>query len=213
MISCPFTSIKPKWERRKDARPQELLDAALDHFVAHGYAATKLESVAKAAGVSKGTLYLYFCSKEELFKAVVSEAIGPILGQAEGMIDQFEGSSEELFRLMIITWWENVGDTKLSGLPKLMLAEASNFPEVAQFYQETVVDRGEGLMTRVIQRGIDRGEFIQLDLELAARILLAPMIMMMMWKHSSCVCKVEPEKLRDYLDCYIDLTLRSILVK
>ena len=209
MISCPF---KPRWERRKDARPQELLDAALDHFVARGFAATRLDDVAKSAGVSKGTLYLYFCSKEELFKAVVRESIVPLLGEAEGVIDQFAGSSEDLFRLVMTTWWENVGASKLSGLPKLMTAEAGNFPELAKFYQEEVVDRGEKLVATMLKRGIARGEIREMDLELAPRILVSPMIMMMMWKHSNGVCQVDEEKLGSYLDFYIDMALRSILI-
>jgi AcrR family transcriptional regulator len=209
MISCPF---KPRWERRKDARPQELLDAALDHFVARGFAATRLDDVAKSAGVSKGTLYLYFCSKEELFKAVVRESIVPLLGEAEGVIEQFAGSSEDLFRLVMTTWWENVGASKLSGLPKLMTAEAGNFPELAKFYQEEVVDRGEKLVATMLKRGIARGEIREMDLELAPRILVSPMIMMMMWKHSNGVCQVDPEKLGSYLDFYIDMALRSILI-
>jgi AcrR family transcriptional regulator len=210
MISCPF---KPRWERRKDARPQELLDAALDHFVARGFAATRLDDVAKSAGVSKGTLYLYFCSKEELFKAVVRESIVPLLGEAEGVIEQYSGSSEDLFRLVMTTWWDNVGASKLSGLPKLMTAEAGNFPELAKFYQEEVVDRGEKLVATMLKRGIARGEVREMDLELAPRILVSPIIMMMMWKHSNGVCQVEPEKLGSYLDFYIDMALRGILIQ
>lgn len=209
MISCPF---KPRWERRKDARPQELLDAALDHFVARGFAATRLDDVAKSAGVSKGTLYLYFSSKEELFKAVVRESIVPLIGEAENMIEQYTGGSEDLFRLVMTTWWENVGASKLSGLPKLMTAEAGNFPELAKFYQEEVVDRGEKLVATMLRRGIARGEIRDMDLELAPRILVAPMIMMMLWKHSNGVCFVEPEKLGAYLDFYIDMALRSVLI-
>jgi AcrR family transcriptional regulator len=210
MMSCPF---KPRWERRKDARPQELLDAALDHFVARGFAATRLDDVAKSAGVSKGTLYLYFCSKEELFKAVVRESIVPLIGEAEEVIEQFTGTSEDLFRNLMRTWWDNVGASKLSGLPKLMMAEAGNFPELARFYQEEVVDRGENLVANVLKRGIARGEIRQLDLEIAPRMITAPMIMMMMWKHSSGVCKVEESKLPAYLEYYIDMALRSILIE
>jgi AcrR family transcriptional regulator len=209
MVSCPF---KPRWERRKDARPQELLNAALDHFVARGFAATRLDDVAKTAGVSKGTLYLYFCSKEELFKAVVRESIVPLIGQTEGLIEHFTGNSEELFRLVMRSWWENMGATKLSGLPKLMMAEAGNFPELARFYQEEVVDRGENLVATMLKRGIARGEITPVDLEIAPRVLIAPMIMMMMWKHSNGICKVEPEKLGAYVDYYIDMSLRSILI-
>src|SRR6185295_498201 len=111
-MSCPF---KPKWERRKDARPQELLAAALDLFVERGYAATRLEDVAAQAGVSKGTLYLYFTNKEELFKAVVRENMLPVLGEAEGIVGQYAGSSVELFREIMLGWWERIGNTKLSG--------------------------------------------------------------------------------------------------
>ena len=156
---------------------------------------------------------MYFSSKEELFKAVVRESIVPLLGEAEGVIEQFAGSSEDLFRIIITTWWENIGASKLSGLPKLMTAEAGNFPELAKFYQEEVVDRGEKLVTTMLQRGIARGEIREMDLEVAPKILIAPIIMMMMWKHSNGVCQVEPEKLGAYLDFYIDMALRSILVK
>lgn len=149
-MSCPF---KPKWERRKEARPQELLAAALDLFVERGFAATRLDDVAKAAGVSKGTLYLYFSSKEDLFKAVVRESIVPLIGEAEGMIGEFSGDSEELFRTVMTNWWQNIGTTKLSGLPKLMMAEAGNFPELARFYQEEVVNRGEKLVASMLARG------------------------------------------------------------
>lgn len=207
---CHF---KPKWERRKDARPQELLAAALDLFVERGFAATRLDDVARAAGVSKGTLYLYFCSKEELFKAVVRESIVPLIGEAEGVIDQFEGNSEELFRLIMTTWWGSIGNTKLSGLPKLMMAEAGNFPELAKFYQEEVINRGENLVMTMLKRGMARGEIRSVDVEIDSRILIAPMIMMMIWKHSQGVCNIDPEKLDTYLEHYIELALHSLLLK
>lgn len=208
-MSCPF---KPRWERRKDARPQELLAAALDLFVERGFAATRLDDVARAAGVSKGTLYLYYCSKEELFKAVVREGVIPLLGEAEGMIGQFSGGSEELFRLIMTTWWQKMGDTSLSGLPKLMMAEAGNFPELARFYQDEVISRAEKLVVSMLERGMARGEIRNVDLEIDARLLIAPVIMMMIWKHSDGVCQVEPEKLGTYLEHYIAMALRSVLV-
>src|SRR5690348_16342731 len=121
-MSCPF-DYKPRWERRKDARPQELLAAALDLFVERGYASTRLEDVAKRAGVSKGTLYLYFENKEELFKAVVRENIVPAIGDGEDIIAGFEGNSAELLRCVLMGWWERIGETKASGITKLMMSE------------------------------------------------------------------------------------------
>jgi len=210
IMSCPF---KPKWERRKEARPQELLAAALDLFVERGFAATRLDDVAKAAGVSKGTLYLYFSSKEDLFKAVVRESIIPLIGEAEGMIGEFNGNSEELFRTVMTNWWQTMGMTKLSGLPKLMMAEAGNFPELARFYQEEVVNRGEKLVASMLARGMQREEIRKVDLEVDARLLIAPMLMMMMWKHSSGVCMVEEEKLETYLEHYIQMAIHGLMIK
>jgi AcrR family transcriptional regulator len=207
---CPF---KPRWERRKDARPQELLAAALDHFVERGFAATRLDDVARAAGVSKGTLYLYFSSKEELFKAVVRESVIPMLGEAEGLLDQFTGTSAELLRLLMTNWWEKIGNTKLSGLTKLMIGEAGNFPELAHFYQEEVIDRSDKLVIAMLERGIARGEIRQLDTAIASRILIAPMIMIMIWKHSQGICTIEPNKLDAYLEQYIEMATHGLLVK
>ncbi len=208
MMSCPF---KPRWERRKGARPQELLDAALDLFVERGFAATRLDDVARAAGVSKGTLYLYFCSKEELFKAVVRESVVPYLGEAEGMLDHFTGNTAELLRGLMTTWWEKIGNTKLSGLTKLMIAEAGNFPDLARFYQEEVIDRGEKLVTKMLERGIERGEIRQVNIEIASRILIAPILMMMLWKHSEGVCQIAPDQLDAYLEQFIDMALHGLL--
>lgn len=210
MMSCPF---KPRWERRKGARPQELLDAALDLFVERGFAATRLDDVARAAGVSKGTLYLYFCSKEELFKAVVRESVIPHLGEAEGMLDHFTGDSAQLLRGLMTAWWEKIGNTKLSGLTKLMVAEAGNFPDLARFYQEEVIDRGEKLVSKMLERGIARGEIRQVNIEIASRILIAPILMMMLWKHSEGVCQIAPDQMGAYLEQFIDMALHGLLIK
>lgn len=111
------------------------MTAALDLFVEKGYAATRVEEVARRAGVSKGTLFLYFASKEELFKAVVRENLSLRFPQWSMLLDQFPGTSAELLRYAMGEWWSLVGDTKASGISKLMMSEASNFPELAAFYQ------------------------------------------------------------------------------
>ncbi|WP_394780852.1 TetR/AcrR family transcriptional regulator [Undibacterium sp.] len=203
---------KPRWERRKDARPQELLSAALDLFVERGFAATRLDDIAKNAGVSKGTLYLYFSSKEELFKTVVRENVVPMIGQAEETVDQFTGTTAELFREIIMGWWQVMGNTKLSGLSKLMMAEACNFPELAQFYNEEVISRSDAMVARMLKRGIARGEIRPMNLEMAPRILIAPIIMQMISQHSSNACSVKEDELAPYIDAYMDMILNGILV-
>ncbi len=202
---------KPRWERRKDARPQELLGAALELFVEHGFAATRLDEVARKAGVSKGTLYLYFESKEELFKAVVRETILPGIVQSEQLLAQFEGPTEELFRVLVTNWWNMVVDNKLAGLCKLMFAEASNFPDLAKFYHDEVIDRHEKMYIKLLERGMNSGEFRQLDLTVMPKILAAPMVMLMLWTHSFCVCEVRPTSVNDYLKSYMDSALGGLL--
>lgn len=207
---CPFKE-KPRWARRKEARPQELLEAALDLFVERGYAATRLDDVARQAGVSKGTLYLYFTNKEELFKAVVRENLFPVLMEAEEIIGHYEGTSAELFREFILKWWEKIGETKLSGITKLMMAESGNFPEVTQFYHDEVIVRGNALIVQMLERGIARGEFRRIDTDMANRVICAPIIMLMMWKHSFGACRIETISTDDYLRCFIDLLLNGLL--
>jgi len=200
---------RPRWERRKDARPQELLAAALDLFVERGYAATRLDEVAARAGVSKGTLYLYFENKEELFKAVVRENMVPPLADAEELINNFEGHSSHLLRLCIDGWWQRIGATKLSGISKLMMAESGNFPDVARFYHEEVVSRGGALLARIIERGVALDEFRPVETTMATRVIIAPMLMLTMWRHSLHACHLDPIDPDAFLDCLVDLLTRG----
>ncbi len=201
---------KPRWERRKDARPHELLAAALDLFVQRGYAATRLDDVAACAGVSKGTLYLYFENKEELFKAVVREHLVSVLAEAETYIEQFTGTSTELLRSFILGWWERIGETKLSGITKLMMAESGNFPDVARFYHEEVISRSNALIIRMLERGIRHGEFRQIDTAHANLAIVAPVIMLMMWKHSFATCGLQAISAPEYLNCFLDLITHGL---
>jgi len=202
---------KPRWERRKDTRPQELLAAALDQFVERGYAATRLEDVARRAGVSKGTLYLYFANKEELFKAVVRENIVHAIGEAEQEAAVFEGPSAELLRAILMKWWNQICATHLAGITKLMLAEGNNFPELAQFYNEDVVARGNGLIASVLVRGIARGEFRPVDPAVMTPVLVAPVLMLMMWTHSFMpTCEMPAIDPQAFMNTLIDVTLRGL---
>ena len=209
-MDCPF-DLKPRWERRKDARPQELLAAALDLFVERGYASTRLEDVAKRAGVSKGTLYLYFTNKEELFKAVVRNSIVPVIGAAEDSIAGFEGHSADLLRQVVRDWWEQLGATKASGIIKLITAEAGNFPDLALFYQEEVIARGVRMMSGMLERAIARGEFRPVNVTLMTQVLIAPMLMLITWRHSIGPCEPCDLDPLGFLDAFLDMALHGLL--
>ena len=170
--------------RRPEDRAPEIARAALDLFVTKGFAATKLEDVAKAAGVSKGLPYLYFKSKEELFKAVIVEAIGEPLMLATEFVDSFDGPTEELLRQLIGKFRE-FAESPLGGVIKLILAEAGNFPDVARFYCSNFEVRGNELFAKVLRRGVARGEFRPIDdIEMTAIILTQPLAMHAVWLRS-----------------------------
>jgi AcrR family transcriptional regulator len=199
--------------RRKEARPGELLAAALDLFVEKGFAATRLEDVAARAGVSKGTLYLYFDSKVSLLKAVVENGMVPVLDHSEDIIDNFSGSTQDLLCQMLLIWWSRVGESKLSGLCKLMVAEASNFPEIATHFHETVIVRGQALLRRALEIGIARGEFRPVDVEVATYSIFASALELNLWRHSfadSCGQRGDPEP---YLRTHLDIVLNGLRAK
>ena len=172
-----------RWERRKEARPAEIVAAALHLFSDRGFAATRLEDVATVAGVSKGTVYLYFDSKEQLFEAVVREAIAPNIARAEALVDAFEGPTPDLLRGLFAFVGE-VLETPLTGVMKLIVSESGNFPQLARMYADLVLRRAFALMRRVLERGVSRGEFRPMDLHATVPLVVAPILLLGVWKHS-----------------------------
>jgi AcrR family transcriptional regulator len=209
-MAAPREKSPPRWLRRKDERPGELVAAALALFVERGYAATRLEDVAARAGVSKGTLYLYFASKEELFKAVVRQGLVSTIAMGEDLVAEFRGSSIELIELLLRGWWDLLVQSPYSGIPKLVIAEAGNFPELARFYFDEVIRRGSRLVVQVLERGVASGELEPTDVRYLPRIAVAPIVMAAVWKHSFGA--LEPAPLSDaaFLDTHLAVFLRGL---
>ncbi len=202
---------KRRWKRRKDARPGEILDAALMLFVERGFAATKLDDVARKAGLSKGSVYLYFENKETLFRAVVREMVLPEIKRVEQQVDRYRGPAQELVRKLVYQWWSMVGESRLSGVPKLLVSEASNFPELARFFVDQVIRRVRRVFVRVLQQGIDRGEFRECDVNHAVRVLIAPLVFAAIWQHSLYPFDKDPYDVRVFLDTHLDTFLNGLL--
>jgi len=200
-------------QRRKEARPAELLSAALDLFAARGYAATKLDDVAAKAGVSKGTLYLYFDSKETLFKAVIEQGILPLLDEGEALLLQHQVDARSLLQMLLFRWWQLLGETPMGGIPKLMIAEAGNFPEVAMYYYDNVIVRGRDLLRQALQRGVDSGEFRRLDIEPAIDVIIAPVMMLVIWRYSLVPCGCGMQDPQSYMTSYLDLLMNGLMNK
>ncbi|GAB4483434.1 MAG: TetR/AcrR family transcriptional regulator [Burkholderiaceae bacterium] len=210
MATAATTAVRPRWERRKEARPSELLAAALDLFVEKGFAGTRLDDVAARAGVSKGTLYLYFANKEDLFKAVVRENIVRNIAEAQQLVRTYDGDSGELLAHLMREWWRRIGETPASGIPKLVVGESGNFPEIARFYLDEVIDPVHRLLADVIERGMRRGEFRKVDAATFVRVMAAPLVMLLLWRHSFGPCGNRPIDPQRYLAIHVDNTLRAL---
>ncbi|MGZ5181455.1 MAG: TetR/AcrR family transcriptional regulator [Ramlibacter sp.] len=213
--SAPDEAQASRRERRKEARPGELLDAALELFVEKGFAATRSEEVAARAGVSKGTLFLYFPTKEDLFKAVVRENISGRFAEWSSEFETFEGTAAEMVRYCMQVWWQRIGATRASGITKLMMSEARNFPELAAFYQQEVIRPGTELLRRILQRGVDSGEFRPLDLDYGVYSIISPMVFLIMMKHSmnACVPKDFPLDPERYIAVQADTVLSGLCAR
>ena len=209
-MSDPLT---PSRRRLKEARPQQLLDAALTLFAEKGFAATRAEEVAQRAGVSKGTLYLYYPSKEELLKAVIREHLSSRIAAGAAAAEKHRGPVADLLREVFARWWLEVFYSPTSGVFKLIITEVRNFPDIAEFYVAEVIQPAECLIARIVQRGIDSGEFDALDIPNVVHSLCLPMVMLCIHKHSLGACPGHHEDFNphEFVRAHVDLIVRGLL--
>jgi AcrR family transcriptional regulator len=164
---------EPKWRRLPEERPHQIIDAAIEVFGERGLSGARLEDIAKRAGVSKGTIYLYFPNKEALFKEMVRLTIIARLEREERRLEQHPGPATEVLTSYMNEQWEFINQPEVRILSRLIISELHRFPELVQFYMDEVVRRKYDLVTRLIQRGVDAGEFRPIDPVVAARLLSA----------------------------------------
>lgn len=164
----------PKFRRRAEARPDEVLDAALELFVEKGFAATRVEDVARRAGLSKGTIYLYFPSKDALLEGLVRRAIVPIADSALAAIARADGDPRPVISMVMRMLALRMSDPKVAAIPKLMLRELRSFPDLAAIYRREVLDRVLPTVAALIARGVSLGYFRPVDPALTIRSLVGP---------------------------------------
>ena len=173
---------EPRFHRRKEERPQEITEAALAAFAEKGYAATKVDEVAKRAGVSKGLLYLYFKTKEDLFKAVIRSFVVPRIDELTAIIDSSELSSEEFLRGPFLDFVKTVPGSPISVLVRLMISEGPKHPDLLQFYWENVVSRGLVALNVILERGIETGEFRRCVVHDLPHLFVMPVLFSVIFK-------------------------------
>jgi AcrR family transcriptional regulator len=203
----------PRWQRRPEARPEEILDAAQKVFGESGFARAKLDDVARLAGVSKGTLYLYFDSKETLFREMVRAKIVALLAESEALVEAHSGSYRDLLVQLITGMFHSMRDHEIVKISRVAQAEFTSFPELAQFYFQEVIVRARRLVTEVLRRGVEAGEFRLVPHGFGARAL--PSLLVHSAQVQSWFRPLDPEALSDdeALEGLIDFCLNGVLAR
>jgi AcrR family transcriptional regulator len=203
----------PRWQRRPEARPEEILDAAQKVFGESGFARAKLDDVARLAGVSKGTLYLYFDSKETLFREMVRAKIVALLAESEALVEAHSGSYRDLLVQLITGMFHSMRDHEIVKISRVAQAEFTSFPELAQFYFQEVIVRARRLVTEVLRRGVEAGEFRFVPHGFGARAV--PSLLVHSAQVQSWFRPLDPEALSDdeALEGLIDFCLNGVLAR
>jgi AcrR family transcriptional regulator len=197
---------KPK--RRKAARPGEIIEAGLQEFAVNGMAATRLEDIAKRAGIAKGTIYRYFESKEELFIAVVRSRVVLSLDQVEEMVHSFPGDTKHLLRLVLTEIYKNFVGSEISAVMRILIVEGKRFPNLVELYHKEAISKGVAVLSLIISRGIERGEIRDGPAAREPRLIVAPTIMAALWGQTFSA--QGPIDIETYLDAHIDMILYGL---
>lgn len=198
---------QPRYQRRKEDRPQEITEAAFLAFAEKGYAATRVEEVARRAGVSKGLLYLYFKTKEELFKAVIKSVVIRRVDALVTTLENTELSSEEFLRGPLLEFMKSVPGSPVSVVIRLLISEGHRHPDLVDYYWENVVSKGLAAISRFIERGVQRGEFRATAVSELPQLLLAPVMLSVIWRILFARQDLDTDKL---ITTHIDMILAYI---
>jgi AcrR family transcriptional regulator len=213
-MSIPLEKSPRSWTRRKQARPGEILEAALIVFAEKGFAAARMEDIAMRAGVTKGTIYLYFPSKEEVFKSLARQHVGATLSDAMEQAKGYQGSVRDFLAMVLAVMAEKIERAHLAVLPKIIIGESGNFPELARFWREEVIDKALTMMSGLITRGIERGEIRDLPAgvptDYVARLCVAPILMSIIWRSVFASIDTTPFDYRKFLALHLDVLMRGL---
>ena len=183
---------QPKWQRRSEDRPREICAAALEVFAEKGFAAAKLDEIARRAGVSKGTLYLYFKDKEQLFRAVVRDSIAPNVAAITSAISAMDAPFADVVRMFLAGFAEREARLPLGAVAKMVIGESRNFPELARVWHDEVASKAIGALAAAIERAQRRGEVRNGDPRLFAFSLMGPMVLGALWRATLVPAGGEP---------------------
>jgi AcrR family transcriptional regulator len=206
------TAKSQRWQRRKQARPAELLDAALSVFFEKGFAAARLDDIATRAGVSKGTVYLYFNSKEDVFDALVRAIPQANVEQVRALAGDRSVPADQMLARVLRLVGGFLRDERMVKFPRLVIAEAGNFPHLAETYKREVISRGVGILSTIIERGIEESLFRKVDAKRAAYAAMAPLLFVAIWRTTFEHFDDAPLDAEAYVEQHIEAFLRGLSI-
>ncbi|WP_052500782.1 TetR/AcrR family transcriptional regulator [Jannaschia aquimarina] len=169
-------------KRRKEARPAEILDAALAEFEEHGFAKATPAGIARRAGIGRATIYLYFDGKDAVFEALLRQRLIAPLEEIGADMPTADESAERMLRRVFGIFYEEVVGSRTAVLMRILIAEGHRFPSIVELYHRQITETGYGLLRRIVDRGIARGEFRPDIAELDLRVLVGPAMMTVLWQ-------------------------------
>lgn len=195
-------------EQQKEAKRIALVDAALAVFSRVGFAAAKMDDVAEEAGVSKGTVYLYFDSKEKLFEGMVKAKMSPMLSEVQAVMEQSHDSASERLKAHMKFFYSKVLNSDRRQIMRLIMAEGPNFPDLAEFYHQTVLSRGQAIIESILEDGIESGEFRNIGRVGLTQNIMAGALVAAIWK--LVFDRFEPLDLDAHCETHVDLILNGL---
>jgi AcrR family transcriptional regulator len=202
-----------KWQRRADERPREICAAALDVFAEKGFAAAKLDEIARRAGVSKGTLYLYFKDKAELFRAVVRDAIAPNVEAITSALESLDAPVADVVRMFLAGFADREARLPVGAVAKIVIGESRNFPELARVWHDEVASKAIAALAGFVERGQQRGEVRPGDPRLYALSLMGPMVLGALWRATLVPAGAQPLDLHALARQHAEMVLSGLLVE
>lgn len=199
----------PRWKRRSEARPEEILEAALTAFTERGFEAARMEDIAKAAGISKAAVYLYFPSKMAVLEALIEAKVAPLAIQVQQLSAAGLANPMAALRALATLAAHRISDPSIFGVPRLVLGLSGRFPEIADYYRTHVVEKARAALEALVKAGIDQGVFRKVDPRAATRAMIGPLFFEALWTH---VLRGEsalddPQKLIDH---HFDILLNGL---
>ncbi|HEX8937802.1 MAG TPA: TetR/AcrR family transcriptional regulator [Sphingomicrobium sp.] len=204
---------QPRWQRRADERPREICAAALDVFAEKGFAAAKLDEIARRAGVSKGTLYIYFKDKEELFRAVVRSAIAPNIEAVTSAVSSLDAPASDVVRMFLSGFAEREARLPVGAVAKIVVGESRNFPELARVWHDEVASKAIGALAGFVEQAQQRGEVKIGDPRLYAFSLIGPMVFGALWRATLVPAGGQPLDLAALAKQHAETVLRGLLTE